>query len=172
MTFSDWPWQYCFPPFFTIQPNLETRDKQLSAWCDLVLKYCKANNKYIIDVREAESWPLFNNQEIQRNLSSDGIQLVLNNLQNLKNAEPLDKSKSRWYIFWHTVDEWAATIYAWANRNGFTNTVCTLYEIINTPDEEFNGMDEEVLLKILSHLEKNNTAEIISMDDSKGVKFF
>ncbi|KAL1416444.1 hypothetical protein MTO96_000725 [Rhipicephalus appendiculatus] len=27
----EWPWQYGFPPFFTLQPTLATREKQLEA---------------------------------------------------------------------------------------------------------------------------------------------
>ena len=36
-----WPWQYSFPPFFSIQPNLDTRGKQIDAWKNLVLSYYK-----------------------------------------------------------------------------------------------------------------------------------
>ena len=62
----EWPWQYSFPPFFTIQLNGDTRRKQLEAWCDLVLKYCKDSKTYILDVNEASSSRLFNNQKINR----------------------------------------------------------------------------------------------------------
>ena len=59
-----WPWQYSFPPFFTIQPNNDTRSKQVNAWCDLVLEYFKATKNYILDVNEAQSSPLFCNNAI------------------------------------------------------------------------------------------------------------
>ena len=36
----EWPWQYSFPPFFTLQPHKDTRDKQIEAWRHLVLNYC------------------------------------------------------------------------------------------------------------------------------------
>lgn len=65
----DWPWQYSFPPFFTIQvsihvliltytshnpwqwrswplqPHSATRAKQLEAWRHLVLNYCQVPNR-------------------------------------------------------------------------------------------------------------------------------
>ena len=61
----DWPWQYSFPPFFTIQvsillilthahdpwqwlipqPHSATRAKQLEAWRHLVLNYCQVQNR-------------------------------------------------------------------------------------------------------------------------------
>ena len=37
----EWPWQYSFPPFFTLQPHKDTRDKQIEAWRHLVLNYCQ-----------------------------------------------------------------------------------------------------------------------------------
>ena len=61
-----WPWQYSFPPFFTLQPNSDTRAKQLEAWCDLVLAYFKSTRSYMLDVNEASSSPLFYNEEISR----------------------------------------------------------------------------------------------------------
>lgn len=63
----EWPWQYAFPPFFTLQPNSDTRSKQLEAWCELVLAYYRANRTYIMDVTEvSQSSPLFCNSKINR----------------------------------------------------------------------------------------------------------
>ena len=59
-----WPWQYGFPPFFTVQPNTDTRSKQLDAWCNLVLSYHRATKSYLLDVNEAQSSPLFYNSKI------------------------------------------------------------------------------------------------------------
>ena len=64
MSKFEWPWQYSFPPFFTIQPNLDTREKQLEAWCNLVLAYCKYTKEYVLDVKIVVNSPLFSNQTI------------------------------------------------------------------------------------------------------------
>ena len=61
-----WPWQYHFPPFFTIQPNSDTRHKQLEAWCNLVLDYHKSEKLYLLDVNDSYDKPLFKNEEINR----------------------------------------------------------------------------------------------------------
>ena len=61
-----WPWQYGFPPFFTLQRNVDTRAKQLDAWCDLVLDYHRHNKTYTMDVQEAQTTPLFYNSKINR----------------------------------------------------------------------------------------------------------
>lgn len=44
-----------------LQPNSETRKKQLTAWCDLVLAYHKHHRLYSLDVKESQSSPLFCN---------------------------------------------------------------------------------------------------------------
>ena len=67
-----WPWQYEFPPFFTIQPNSDTRAKQLDAWCDLVLGYHRSSKSHVLDVNEALSSPLFYNENINRILDAIG----------------------------------------------------------------------------------------------------
>ena len=59
-----WPWQYDFSPFFTLQTNLDTRSKQIEAWCDLVLAYYRHIRAYTMDINEAQSSPLFNNTKI------------------------------------------------------------------------------------------------------------
>lgn len=61
-----WPWQYDFKPFFTIQPNLDTRARQLDAWCELVLAYHRHTKSYVMDVSEALSSELFCNTKINR----------------------------------------------------------------------------------------------------------
>ncbi|CAH0383429.1 unnamed protein product [Bemisia tabaci] len=168
----NWPWQYNFPPFFTIQPNKETQKLQLDAWKSLVLDYCRSTKQCVIDVREANNSPVFHNAAISRKLPPEGILLVLEELAASGNAEPLDKTKTRWFIFWRTLQELASIIHTWAKDNGFTNTVCTFYELTNTPDQEFSGIDEDVLQKALKELEKQGKAEVILSPEINGVKFF
>ncbi|CAJ0966387.1 unnamed protein product [Ranitomeya imitator] len=77
----EWPWQYNFPPFYTLQPNVDTRQKQLSAWSSLVLSYCRHNKLYTMNVMEIQESPLFNNKKIQRKLSLESVQVVLEELR-------------------------------------------------------------------------------------------
>ena len=37
----DWPWEYSFPPFFTLQPHHPSRQKQIQSWKHLVIAYCQ-----------------------------------------------------------------------------------------------------------------------------------
>lgn len=166
---QDWPWQYDFPPFFTIQPNAATRKIQLTVWCRLVLRYYKNNKKYVLDVNEES--PLFSNSKINRSLPTEGISTVMESLMETGNAQPVDKSRSRWLIFWHNPTEWGDIIYSWAQHNGQIDSVCTLYELQTSNNTEFNGMPNEVLIVVLKSLEKKGSAELILDDDYQGVKF-
>ncbi|KAG4065630.1 hypothetical protein HA402_012620 [Bradysia odoriphaga] len=167
----EWPWEYNFPPFFTIQLHGKTRELQLSVWAGLVLKYFRHNRQTQFTIGDESV--LFANQQIQRKLSNDGIQLILEELEKSGNAAPVDKKKLQWEIYWHPLDEWGNIIYKWASDNGMTNTVCTLFEISqgeNSVNEEFYGLDQSVLVKALKTLQAKQRCELF--DDNEGVKFF
>ena len=51
--------------FFRIQPNKDTRAKQLDDWCELVLKYFKFHFLHKLDVTEAMNGQLFYNKSIE-----------------------------------------------------------------------------------------------------------
>lgn len=87
----EWPWQYNFPPFFTLQPHPETRAKQVQAWKSLILDYCKRNKLFMVDVREAGNIPLFNNATINRKLEQSVIVSILAELRKTGHAAPVDK---------------------------------------------------------------------------------
>eukprot|EP00953_Heterococcus_sp_UTEX-ZZ885_P016047 9047-Heterococcus_DN1.PRE.4 len=57
---------YNFPPFFTLQPVLETREKQLKLWSDVVLGYHKARQEYSFAWRD---WPLWENNSVLSKVS-------------------------------------------------------------------------------------------------------
>lgn len=49
-----------------LQPNVDTRQKQLAAWCSLVLSFCRLHKQSSMTVMEAQESPLFNNVKLQR----------------------------------------------------------------------------------------------------------
>ncbi|XP_064480399.1 vacuolar protein-sorting-associated protein 25-like [Ornithodoros turicata] len=175
MTEFEWPWQYSFPPFFTIQPTLATKQKQLEAWSNLILNYHRSQRLFVLDVTEALSSPLFFNRTISRKLSADGLREILNFMSKNGTVTWTDKQQTRCYVFWRSPEEWAKLIYDWAESTGNTNTVCTLFELVNgddTKDTEFTELDTDVLKMSLQVLEKQGKAEVISFDGNEGVKFF
>ncbi|KAK6725468.1 hypothetical protein RB195_004039 [Necator americanus] len=152
MTFK-WPWQYDFPPFFTLQQTLVTKEKQLETWASLVIDYAQHNKIYTLDVAEIANSELFHNQKLNRRLSPEGIRAVFDYLEQKKHVEWLDITKTRCHIYWRRPDEWAALIYAWAVSNGLLNTPCTLYEIAHGDDtvqESFYGLEKDVLSRKVS----------------------
>lgn len=168
----EWPWQYKFPPFYTLQPNLDTRQKQLEGWCALVLAYHRHHKQYSLDVQESQATSLFHNKEIDRKLNIDAIYAVLEELQKKGNVEWTDKTRKQCLVMWRTPEEWGKLIYHWVSNNGLMNTVCTLFELVNGDDtagEDFHGLEMPVLMRALQTLQQQRKAEIMGTD---GVKFF
>ncbi|XP_006021044.1 vacuolar protein-sorting-associated protein 25 [Alligator sinensis] len=158
-----------------LQPNVDTRQKQLAAWCSLVLSYCRLSKQCSMTVMEAQDSPLFHNRKLQRKLPMESIQVVLEELRKKGNLEWLDKNKSSFLVMWRRPEEWGKLIYQWVVKNGLTNSVFTLYELVNgddTENEEFHGLDESILLRALQALQQEHKTEIITLDDGRGVKFF
>lgn len=65
--------------------------------------------------------------------------MILEELRKSGNATPLDKSKQRWLVYWHTLEEWGDIIYNWAQENGFVGSVCTLFELTQGDDTSEQG---------------------------------
>ena len=169
------PWQYSFPPFFTIQPNIDTRKKQLEAWCDLVLTVQKGRKSYSLDVAEAQN-SIFCNKDIDRKLPLDGVNMVLEELRKKGHLEWKDpRTKKECLIMWRTPEEWGKLIYKYVTNNSMTNSVCTLFELSSGDDtetEEFHGIEMWLLKRALQTLEAEGKAELMSFDGNEGVKFF
>jgi ESCRT-II complex subunit VPS25 len=191
----EWPWQYDFPPLYTLQPNEDTRAKQVEAWSDLILGYCKANKLYQLSSNDLQKLELFNNKKIDRRCSLELADAVLNALANRGNAEwigPNNKSLSpnkkqpagqpslahaNCLILWNTVAEWASIVYEYVNRNSLKGSVCTFYELTEAKEvknEKFYKIDTAVFKRCLAVLQGQGKAEVFQLDgDSEdGVKFF
>ncbi|XP_017774218.1 PREDICTED: vacuolar protein-sorting-associated protein 25 [Nicrophorus vespilloides] len=171
----EWPWQYNFPPFFTLQPHKETRVKQITAWKALILDYCGVNKICSIDLRETNEMSLFTNAAINRTLESSALLVILEELQNSGNAIPMDKQRQRWEIYWHTLEEFSQIIYNYVMNSNSLDMVLTIFELTESDDvanEEFYKLNSDVFIKVLRVLEKDNKCELILLEDSQGVKFF
>uniref|UniRef100_A0A8R1TNP5 Vacuolar protein-sorting-associated protein 25 n=1 Tax=Onchocerca volvulus TaxID=6282 RepID=A0A8R1TNP5_ONCVO len=161
-----WPWQYEFPPFFTLQTTLVTREKQLEAWSRLVVDYCQFHKIYTVDLADISNSELFVNSTLNRKLSLDGVRIVFDYLEHTRHIDWLDKNKNRCHIYWRRPEEWAILIYEWAVSNSLLNTPCTLYEITQGDDvtqESFYGLDKDVLLKSLAVLVEQRRAQLLNI---------
>uniref|UniRef100_A0A667H4C5 Vacuolar protein-sorting-associated protein 25 n=1 Tax=Lynx canadensis TaxID=61383 RepID=A0A667H4C5_LYNCA len=73
----EWPWQYRFPPFFTLQPNVDTRQKSWPPGARWSLSFCRLHKQSSMTVMEAQESPLLQ----QRKLPVESIQVVLEELR-------------------------------------------------------------------------------------------
>ncbi|OQR74962.1 vacuolar protein-sorting-associated protein 25-like [Tropilaelaps mercedesae] len=172
MTDFAWPWEFSFPPFFTVQPNLTTRKKQMEAWTSLVCDYCQHHKLVTLNVQDAHASELFNNRAISRKLSADGVLALAEHMIAAGKAQWLEPQKIL-LVLWRSREEWAKLIYDFVVNAGMTNSVCTFFELVqgdDTAGEAFHGLDVGVFKVFLMTLEEQQRAEIIG--DDEGVKFF
>lgn len=169
-------WQYDFPPFFTIQPNDETRRLQMDVWCAIIMDYCRRNKLYELNISESLGRPPFRNDKIGRNLTEESLRIILDEMVKRGRAEWLnvDGQTKQCLIYWLRIDEWADIIKQWVEDKGLNGTMCTLYEITqdeDRSDQQLFALDERILMKALRFLEKDGKAVLVHIDDSYGVKF-
>ncbi|KAI8139397.1 ESCRT-II complex subunit-domain-containing protein [Fennellomyces sp. T-0311] len=173
-----------FPPFYTRQPTDSSWESQLNQWSELILSYCRHYNIFRIDLHEVTApgvSPLFENAKLKRRLSFETLQEILDEMVQRGNAEWEDGpkgSKEQAIIYWRKPADWASLIWTWADQNGMSNNILTVYEIANgdlVEDQPFYELDQFILLKALNVLVKRGNAQLFkgsSDDESMGVKFF
>jgi len=175
MSTFNYPWEYNFPPFFTIQPNLETRKAQLEAWRSLVLDFCQQNNIHQLHIRDWLNKSPFCNEAIDRRLNLESLKIVINSLVEKRFAEWVSgKEKETCLIYSRPLEQWATIIYDYVKEKSLQNTILTFYELLegdSTKDRDFHQLDEIIFVKALKILEKSGKAAVIEMDGNRGVKF-
>ncbi len=68
---------YSFPPFFTIQPVLATKEKQLALWRDLIVRY---HMQYKLKNLVVHECPLWKNEDIGRSLDKEAMTTIMDDL--------------------------------------------------------------------------------------------
>lgn len=173
-----YPDVYHFPPFFTIQPVLATREKQLVLWRELIVQYTTVHKIKTLSIYDQDC-PLWNNPKIQRQLSLDAIQVICDYLVEQGFGEWYDGLEQKTLrIFWRPPEQWADDIYAWADANGYlrNNTIVTVYELHSGEEVHgmsFQGLDEDLLRRALAILEQRGQCAVFQGDTSEedGIKF-
>lgn len=153
---------------------MTTREKQLGLWSQLIVDYHYANKLPICVKHEC---PLWSNPDIQRSLSKEDIQIVLNHLVSKGSAEWMDDGhQTTLRILWRTPQELASDIYRWAKTSGQLGSVVTLYELHSGEDntgQSFAGLDEDLIRRALAILESQGKCVIFQGETSNedGIKF-
>mmetsp|Transcript_6569 Transcript_6569/g.9575 ORF Transcript_6569/g.9575 Transcript_6569/m.9575 type:complete len:178 (-) Transcript_6569:194-727(-) len=171
----EYPDFYQFPPSFTIQPVLATREKQLALWRELILKYHTDLRIKTLVVHEC---PLWKNETIGRELNEAEVNAVMEDFCKSGHGEWEDPgTKTRCRILWRKPEQLASDLYDWAEKNGFINSVCTVYELHSGEDVNgmsFQGADEQLLRRALAVLESQGRCTVFKGETSSedGIKFF
>lgn len=120
-----------FRPFFTLQPVRATREKQVLLWQDLIIKYHAQTCQFTMVPND---FPYFHNVTIERRLSNDAINHIIECMILSGCAEWDDSEHSRLLIMWRKPEVIAGDIYDWAVRNHYIGSVFTIYELHSGDD--------------------------------------
>ncbi|XP_074283427.1 vacuolar protein sorting-associated protein 25-like [Silene latifolia] len=163
-----------YPPYFTLQPVRETREKQIQLWKELIVEFCKTQKIFVITLEE--DFPLFSNSIIERSLSHEAREAFLSALVAEGHAEWMDKGHRKCLVLWHRIQDWPEIILHFVKDNGLEDSVMTVEELrtgVESQETELHGMDRTVLMRALKLLENKGKLAIFkgSSTDDEGVKF-
>ncbi|KAA0149977.1 hypothetical protein FNF27_06225 [Cafeteria roenbergensis] len=164
---------YQFPPFFTLQTNDALRAKQLGEWRNIIVQWHEARKEATMHVAD---WPLWENKDIGRRMSAEGIAAVMRFVKEGGNCEWVDAAKTTARIFYKTPSQWAAAVHEYVDGAGLAGTMCIVYDLISgdtTTDAPFYGLDAATMIRALDVLEAEGKAEVFRQEalDETGVKF-
>lgn len=168
------PTFFNYPPYFTLQPVRDTRDKQIQLWKELILDYCKTQKIFLISLEE--DFPLFSNPVIERSLSHEAREVFLSTIVGEGRAEWMDKGHRKCLILWHRIQDWADIIVQFVKDNGLEDSVMTIEELrtgVESQGTELQGIDRTILMRALKLLENKGKLAIFkgTSTDDEGVKF-
>lgn len=124
------PREYNFPPFFTRQTNLTTRHAQLTKWSALVLAYARHHRIFRLALSSAAETDLFHNKAISRRLQPADIRDLFEFMRKDGRADYVSEgAQDVVYVYWKTIDEWAAAVEAFVDQTAHKGSILTLYEL-------------------------------------------
>ncbi|XP_071717129.1 vacuolar protein sorting-associated protein 25 [Rutidosis leptorrhynchoides] len=167
------PQFFNYPPYFTLQPVRETREKQIQLWKELILDYCRTQKIFVIGLEQ--DFPLFSNPAIERSLNYEAREAFLSAIVSDGRAEWMDKNHRQCLILWHRIKDWADIILHFVKENGLEDSVMTVEEIrtgVESRGTDIHGMDATVLMRALKLLENKGKLAIFKESSTDlGVKF-
>ena len=95
-----------WPPFYTLQPNLDTQSQQLALWSQALLDFAKANRLYIATIESFDR--ITRNSEINRSLSEE---MKENVFKYMKKQKFVVSEGLSMLVFWQKPETWAELIY-------------------------------------------------------------
>ena len=172
------PRAYHFPPFYTPQPNSLTRAAQLRQWSNFIQSYCRHHRIFKLSLIDAIESPLFNNVPLRKRIDIGEAKYIIDYMASKEGdgrAEWTGPDKNFAWIWWRKPEEWADLMATWVDQIGQKGVVLTLYELTEgeaSINQEFYGLDSEVLQRSLQILVKRRQASVFGSEDQQGVKFY
>ncbi|KAL7677298.1 hypothetical protein ACOME3_003534 [Neoechinorhynchus agilis] len=161
-----------FPPFYTLQPNLDTRHRQMQLWSDVLLDNYKHQNITKINIGTFRTDPIFQNQEINRCVDKEFLDVLQDYMISTESLVYSDKTKSNVFVLWKSIPDWMNTIENFIKRFLLPRSIVTIYQMITEhPQEDFHQMDNDLMFLILRKIEQEHALiEIIENEDGCGFK--
>jgi ESCRT-II complex subunit VPS25 len=163
-----------FPPFYTLQLNIETRTKQLLAWSHIIRDEYPM---FIVDL-SGHLHEVFTNSKLKRGLSPEFLESLCEFLVEQDLGEWIVK-RSQFLTFKRSIGDWAALVHSWATKTGKINSIESVFGVFHGDDsrgELFHEIPNRVALRSLIALENLGKCELTfrTPDDfmTYGVKFF
>lgn len=166
----EFPDFYHYPPYFTLQPVKETRERQLASWRELILSWCRHGRVYELVAAE---FPLFENAAIDRKLNAAAREAIIKDLLDSDRAVVIGESV---YVLWRSESEWEKALMDWAHRTGVSDDVRTVDELCDGDEvegEPFHSMPKALMKRVLQRLEQAGKVALFqgTAQDDEGVKF-
>ena len=168
----NYPNYYKFPPFFTLQPVMKSRAKQIELWLSMLLDYSNQTKTFTLSY----SSDIFHNKVIARDASTELMDVIFHTLVERNLAEFTEGDKKSISYSWKTPLEWSKVLHSWAVTNSHVDVILTCFELTHDElyeGEEFFQLPDALLLKALRILEKSKKATLLtgSVIAEYGVKF-
>ena len=109
---------YSYPPFWTLQPTIQTREAQFKIWSSIILTYCRHHHLWRLTLVEALNTPLFRNLKLQKWLTLLEAREILDWMTRDEGARRAEwrgreGEKGSCWIYWRRPEEWADTLSTW-----------------------------------------------------------
>ena len=167
---------------YTIQKNLDTRERQMTMWKNLIFDFAKSQNTYVLTFSELFNSPICCNSAINRRLKMDSIReiakwMVDNKFADFTANQTEGNEQDKIFVYWRSLQEVAQAIFKWAKDGGKIGSIETVLDIIEDEfqkGEMFYKMPIEMVLNALYLLQDEGKAQVIYSEntDSYAVKFF
>ena len=133
-------------PWFYLKPHENFRESWCNKWSEIVLTYCIANRKFVIDINELASiYPFFNN-DTGFSLKKEYLRGIIDVLVEKNMAKWVDKDKNIAIVYWISIENILQKILKYSRELEFK------YITLDLLDKIWPDLPLSEKVKILNHL--------------------